>query len=96
MEPVDSTTLVQMRVEVLDGVATSLDIVTNCLLFEDFEMWFELLLDWITSGNFYISCSFLSIFYSLCLYLYLPLNFMLEFWPVGSHIVVCTMLLLVL
>ncbi|CAF2368517.1 unnamed protein product [Brassica oleracea var. botrytis] len=55
LEPVDATTLVQMRVEVSDGVATSLDIVTNRLLFEDLEMWFELLLDWITSGNF---CTF--------------------------------------
>ncbi|CAN6899725.1 unnamed protein product [Brassica oleracea] len=62
LEPVDATTLVQMRVEVLDGVATSLDIVTNRLLFEDLEMWFELLLDWITSGNFCISHNVLSNF----------------------------------
>ncbi|CAN6851503.1 unnamed protein product, partial [Brassica oleracea] len=62
LEPVDARTLVQMRVEVSDGVATSLDIVTNRLLFEDLEMWFELLLDWITSGNFCISHNVLSNF----------------------------------
>ncbi|KAF2602659.1 hypothetical protein F2Q70_00027215 [Brassica cretica] len=62
LEPVDARTLVQMRVEVSDGVATSLDIVTNRLLFEDLEMWFELLLDWITSGNLCISHNVLSNF----------------------------------
>ncbi|KAH0872653.1 hypothetical protein HID58_070015 [Brassica napus] len=36
--PVGETTLIQMRVKVLDGVATSHTIVTNRLLFEDFEM----------------------------------------------------------
>ncbi|KAG2296206.1 hypothetical protein Bca52824_042875 [Brassica carinata] len=55
--PVGATTLIQMRVEVLDGVATSHTIVTNRLLFEDFEMRCKSFIDWIVSGNFDILIS---------------------------------------
>ncbi|KAL0644308.1 hypothetical protein Bca4012_042598 [Brassica carinata] len=69
--PVDATILIQLRVEVLDSVATSLVCVTNRLLFEDLEVRFESLLVWILSGNFNILHNILSNFFkfvSLSLY----------------------------
>ncbi|CAN6865725.1 unnamed protein product, partial [Brassica oleracea var. botrytis] len=69
--PVDATILIQLRVEVLDSVATSLVCVTNRLLFEDLEVRFESLLVWIVSGNFNILHNILSNFFkfvSLSLY----------------------------
>ncbi|KAH0928076.1 hypothetical protein HID58_020332 [Brassica napus] len=57
--PVDATTLIRMRVEVLDGAATSYAIVTNRSLFEDFEVRFNR----IASGNFNIFRNILSNFY---------------------------------
>ncbi|KAL0758709.1 hypothetical protein Bca101_074859 [Brassica carinata] len=57
--PVDATILILMRVEVLDGAATSYAIVTNRSLFEDFEVRFNR----ITSGNFDIFHNSLSNFY---------------------------------
>ncbi|KAG5396285.1 hypothetical protein IGI04_018099 [Brassica rapa subsp. trilocularis] len=49
--PVNAMTLIQMRVEVLDGVATSHAIVTNSLLFEDFETRCKFFIDWIIRDN---------------------------------------------
>ncbi|RID64599.1 hypothetical protein BRARA_E03524 [Brassica rapa] len=69
--PVDTTTLSPMRVEVLDGVATSYAIVTNRVLLEDLEVRFESSLDLIVGGNFYIFHNALSNFFkfvSLSLY----------------------------
>ncbi|KAG2317309.1 hypothetical protein Bca52824_020431 [Brassica carinata] len=71
MGPVDTTIFISMRVEVLDGVVTSHSIVTNRLLFEEFEVRCKSFVDWIASGNFDIFCNILSNFYkfvSLCLY----------------------------
>ncbi|KAF8109711.1 hypothetical protein N665_0093s0063 [Sinapis alba] len=68
--PVDATILSQMRVEVMDGVATSHCFVTN-RSFEDFEVRFEPFLVWIASGNFDIFYNVLSNFFkfvSLSLY----------------------------
>ncbi|KAF8090872.1 hypothetical protein N665_0462s0009 [Sinapis alba] len=69
--PVDAAIFIWLRVEVLDGAATSQFIVTNRLLFEEFEVWFKSFLDWITSGNFDIlhnSLSNLFKFVSLSMY----------------------------
>ncbi|CAH8392686.1 unnamed protein product [Eruca vesicaria subsp. sativa] len=60
---VDATIFISMRVEVLDGVATSHFIVTNRVLFAEFEVRCESLIDWIASGNFDILHNSLSIFY---------------------------------
>ncbi|CAF1920695.1 unnamed protein product [Brassica oleracea var. botrytis] len=59
---VDATILSQMRVEVLDGVATSHCFVTN-RSFEDFKVRFESFLDWIVSGNFDILHNVVSNFF---------------------------------
>jgi len=61
--PVDTTTLSPMRVEVLEGVATSYAIVTNRVLLEDLEVRFESSLDLIVGGNFYIFHNVLSNFF---------------------------------
>ncbi|CAN6997138.1 unnamed protein product [Brassica rapa subsp. trilocularis] len=76
LELVDTTTFSSMRVEVLDGVATSYAIVTNRVLLKDLEVWFESSLDLIVGGNFYIFHNALSNFFKfVSLYLYsLELN----------------------
>ncbi|KAG2264556.1 hypothetical protein Bca4012_078280 [Brassica carinata] len=52
LEPVDATIHIVMRVEVLDGVATSHVIVTNRSLLAEFEERCKSFIDWIVSGIF--------------------------------------------
>ena len=45
LEPVDATILIQLTIEVLDSVVTSLVKVTNRSLFEDLKVRFKSFLD---------------------------------------------------
>lgn len=71
--PVDATMLILMRVEVLASVETSHAIVTNRVLFVDFEVHFESFIDWIVCGIFDFLHNILS---NLCLYPCILLNYM--------------------
>ena len=81
--PVDASAFICLRVEALDGAATSQINVTNGSLFEDFEVWFKSFIDYITSGNFDIlhnTLSNLFKFVSLSLYSFEFYVLGLTFW----------------
>ena len=90
LEPVDVAIRIVMRVEVLDGVATSHAIVTNRFLLEEFEERCKSFIDWIVNGNFYFLLKALSNFLkSVSLSLYFVEFYALDLAFSLAHLLIC-------
>ena len=84
--PVDATIFTWLRVEVLDGIATSHFIVTNRWLFADFKVQCVSFIDCIASGSFDISHNLLSNCYKfVSLSLYYVVSSVLEIVFLVAH-----------